>query len=376
MPVREPQYLYSEPESNLTQPEDISFGESDSFQVPPRDIVAYNELRSCADLFRMYKDGSLEISPEFQREIVWNNSAQTRFIDSLVKQLPIPSMCFSFDFRTERRQVIDGLQRMWSIIQFLEGANWRLATLDDIDQSISGQRVSGFSEPTSDLHYIFKRIENQTLPITVIRCDFEKPSHMNYLFTIFHRLNRGAATLYNQEIRNCIYSGPFNDLLRKLDNEERWIDISRRSLISRRRYRGQELLLRFFAFHDRLEKYDGRLSDFLNEYMFDNRYPSTGFIDSKEELFQRTIDFVETILNEPMERRTRVSVLEALLVGISLNIEDLSGISLEKLRATYIKLMEYEAFSDENLSEGLSIKQRVLDRLSTAKEVFSNTQND
>ena len=83
--------------SELEQLENETFEEDDSTEIPPADIVAYNELRSCADLFRMYKDGILEIRPIFQREIVWTAPAQTRFIDSLVKQLPIPSMCFSLD---------------------------------------------------------------------------------------------------------------------------------------------------------------------------------------------------------------------------------------------------------------------------------------
>jgi uncharacterized protein with ParB-like and HNH nuclease domain len=69
----------------------------------------------------MFKQGILNIQPEFQREIVWKGPAQTRFIDSLIKQLPIPSLCFSLDYKTQRWQVIDGLQRMASIIRFLGG---------------------------------------------------------------------------------------------------------------------------------------------------------------------------------------------------------------------------------------------------------------
>ncbi len=103
----------------LDDVEQSTFFEDDSSELPPPDIIAYNELRSCADLFRMHTQGILTIQPEFQREIVWKDPAQTRFIDSLVKQLPIPSMCFSLDYKTQKWQVIDGLQRMASIIRFL-----------------------------------------------------------------------------------------------------------------------------------------------------------------------------------------------------------------------------------------------------------------
>ena len=99
--------------SDLQELERQTFEEIDGFSVPPADLIAYNELRSCADLYRMYRERQLEISPEFQREIVWSTPVQTRFIDSLVKQLPIPTMCFSLDYKTQKWQVIDGLQRMW-----------------------------------------------------------------------------------------------------------------------------------------------------------------------------------------------------------------------------------------------------------------------
>jgi len=54
----------------LRQLEDDTYRENDSPEIPPPDIVAYNELRSCADLFRMKTEGVLEIHPEFQREFV------------------------------------------------------------------------------------------------------------------------------------------------------------------------------------------------------------------------------------------------------------------------------------------------------------------
>src|SRR3972149_8259103 len=123
-------------EDLLAQQEDMSFEEDDTAEVPPEDIIAYNELRSCADLYRMYSRGILEIQPSFQREIVWPNTAQTRFVDSLIKQLPIPSMCFSLDYKTEKWQVIDGLQRMSTIIKVLSGKEWALSKLEDVNPKI------------------------------------------------------------------------------------------------------------------------------------------------------------------------------------------------------------------------------------------------
>ena len=237
--------------------EDDTFEINDTPDVPPVDIVAYNELRSCADLYRMYKDDILKIQPDFQRQIVWGNADQTRFIDSLVKQLPIPSMCFSLDYNKQTWQVIDGLQRMWSIIRFLQGDKWRLSRLTDIDQSISGRFVPDFHIPDSELRQYYTRIQNLAIPITVIRCDYSKTDHQEYLFTIFHRLNTGGTKLNNQEIRNCIYSGDFNDLLKELDASRAWQRINGLDSNRNQRYRGEELILRFFGFHERYEDYNG-----------------------------------------------------------------------------------------------------------------------
>lgn len=44
--------------------------QDDKNDIPPIDIVAFNELRSCADLLRLYTTNQLEIQPDFQRQIV------------------------------------------------------------------------------------------------------------------------------------------------------------------------------------------------------------------------------------------------------------------------------------------------------------------
>ena len=119
------------------QEEADTFEAADAEQpIPPPDIVAYNELRSCADLVRMHSSGKLELQPDFQRDVVWKQDDQSRFIDSLVKQLPIPSMCFSLDYKTQRWKVIDGLQRMSSIVKFLSKIEWRLSNLNDIHTAL------------------------------------------------------------------------------------------------------------------------------------------------------------------------------------------------------------------------------------------------
>lgn len=351
--------------------EESSFVEDDSAEVPPSDIVAYNELRSCADLFRMKTEGLLEIQPEFQREFVWRQPDQTRFIDSLIKQLPIPSMCFSLDFRTQKWKVIDGLQRMATICRFLSGEAWRLSKLEDVDPKISGQQVPVFHDRSSDLHLFFLRVQNLSLPITVLRCDYTKRSHTRYLFTIFHRLNTGGMKLNNQEIRNCIYAGRLNDLLRDLNDNDDWLRLNKLKKASGHRFLHREIILRMFALMDSYKSYGGRLARFLNDYMDEHKNPTDAEIDAKRSVFERTVSLLyRRILGGVPPPKQPMSVLEAVLVGVALNIDDLERLPDPQLRSRYQALLSHEEFSETKLLEGLSGKQRVIGRIEAGVTTF------
>ena len=321
----------------------------------------------------MYNQGILQIQPEFQREIVWKGPAQTRFIDSLIKQLPIPSLCFSMDFKTLRWQVIDGLQRMASIIRFLSGdPNWTLSSIEDIDPNLAGKEAKSFLDRKSALHHYYQRVENLTLPITVLRCDYSKKSNTNYLFTIFHRLNTGAMKLNNQEIRNCIYSGVFNDLLKKLNANPTWMKLNRMKKETGYRFTKQELILRFFAFHDAYQQYAGRLAKFLNEYMADRRNIADKEALEKATLFNKTIEITyQKAFAGIAPTGISISVLEATLVGVAKNMDSLEKLSGDAVQNKYQQMLKHEEFSDEKLSEGLSGKPRVLARMEAAIEAFA-----
>ena len=76
-------------------------------------------------------------------------------------------------------------------------------------------------------------------------------SHPTMKFEIFERLNSGSMSLNPQELRNSIYRGPFNQMLRQLVTDQ-----SFRNLIGTRHPRprmlDEELLLRFFGSGERI----------------------------------------------------------------------------------------------------------------------------
>src|SRR5258708_34614216 len=102
--------------------------------------------------------------------------------------------------------------------------------------------------------------------------------------------------LNNQEIRNCIYGGTFNELLKQLDLYPKWRRLNKMRSNQSYRFTKQEIILRFFAFHDRSSTYEGHLAKFLNTYMHDNRDAPARFLEQKTRTFERTIDCIWDVI--------------------------------------------------------------------------------
>ena len=356
------------PEEVLAKAEEELSDSDESNEVPPLDIVAFSEHKSCADLLRLFKSGKLKIEPDYQREIVWPAANQTRFIDSLAKRLPIPSMCISLDYRTDKREVVDGLQRIASIIKFLDDREWRLSKLDDIDPRISNKTVEYLENEESDL---YERVRDTSIPVTVIRCDLSKRSHQEYLFTIFHRLNTGGAKLSNQEIRNCIYNGPFNNLLKAVVSTPEYKTLFNIIPNKKYRYSNEEMVLRILSHVDDPDLYKAPLTKHLNSFMSYKKDIDETVSSNVTAIVLRAINIVYTKVfnSEPMPKLSKATI-EALFVGVIANIDDLEKLDKPAVRGKYDLLIKDELFSVQALSEGLSATEKVKARIARSTEIF------
>lgn len=371
---QEAEATIANPVEEIERQEEAERETDDTNESPPSDIVAYNELRSGADLLRMHQDGDLIIQPDFQRDVVWNSTDQTRFIDSLIKQLPIPSMCFAYDAKKNEWLVIDGLQRISTIVRFLNGEDWRLSNLSDVDEVLRNKSAATFktAKPGTDLRKVFSKVQNQTIPINVLRCDFTKRSHNEYLFTIFHRLNSGGLKLNNQEIRNCIYSGTFNQALKGWDNHPSWRAINNMQPGENYRFAKQEAILRFFAFYFDRNKYKGSVAKFLNDYMSGHRDANSQTLETHTDLFNRTVRVIsEKAITERPAPRMPGTVLEAVMIGVATNLAHLEGSSASHVQQLLAKFRADNSISDTELAEGLSKKDKVDARFNAAIKIFA-----
>lgn len=357
-------------QTSLAQEEEALEQEEPSNVVPPDNIFTYSESRSCADITRMVSEGDLKKDPFFQRHDVWSNADKTRFIDSLLKRMPIPSMCFSVDAH-EKYNVIDGRQRTSTIVEFVNSLQdinsaqkYVFSDLQDVDPRISGKNLLAVKENTPEVLTIIK---NATIPINMLKCDYNKENNMQYIFKIFHRLNSGGVKLNNQEIRNCIYSGEFNQLLNNLNNRDLWKNWIPR-IANNERLKGAERILTFFAFFYFFEEYSGSMASFLNRKMEIFSLKDMNWIATQKSFFDRLLRSVSQI--EMLDYQKNVYV-DAVLYGVSKNLDFCLTLSKENMNDKFRSLLQQSSFSKENLKEGMTKTEGLKRRLADAKIVFS-----
>jgi len=122
-------------------------------------------------------------------------------------------------------------------------------------------------------------------------------------FEIFERLNTGSVKLNAQELRNCVYRGPFNELLRNLANDQNF----RSCLGSSRvldRMQDAELILRFLAFYDRsFLNYNSPMKSFLNGYMNENRNIGAEKTEKLTKAFKHATELSHTVFGSNAFRK-------------------------------------------------------------------------
>jgi hypothetical protein len=166
-------------------------------------------------------------------------------------------------------------------------------------------------------------LERRTIRAIVISND----SHPNMKFETFERLNTGAVVLNAQEIRNSLYRGSYNTLLRSLVKNSDF-----RSLVGtkapRKRMVDEELILRFFALREGLQDYRPPLKRFLNEYMSSVKDAGPAKLKTLEALFETTTGIALAVLGEsafrmtdarghPLESGVNRALFEAQMLGFS-----------------------------------------------------------
>lgn len=271
-------------------------------------------------LVDMVGERQIQIAPDYQRRFIWDDVRQSQLIESLLLGIPIPSLFLATN-EDSTWEVIDGLQRLTSLLNFINPSLRPRApheqvfaplVLNGLDKvkSLNGATFSDFPA-NMQLNFLTRPVR-----ITVLN---DRSDHQ-VRFDLFERLNTGGITLHEQEIRNCVYQGPFNDFVKSCAADPRIGQIIKRT---DRHGRGntEELILKFFAYYETRDNFRHSVKDFLNEYM---ESKTLSFTNKRQlsEIFNGSFQILADHLPNGIVRTGRPSstpliLFEAISIGVA-----------------------------------------------------------
>lgn len=177
----------------------------------------------------------LVIDPDFQRGNVWSPKQKRELVESILMGIPLP-MIYLFESKDGKRQVVDGRQRISTMLEFLNG-KFQLRDLKILKEFDN----CGFSDLSPKMQGIF---EDFQLYFYII----QPPTPERIKYDIFDRVNRGGSRLNNQEMRNALYQGPATKLIAKICDSKEFLAATDNG-ISTSRMRDRYAALRVLAFY-------------------------------------------------------------------------------------------------------------------------------
>jgi uncharacterized protein with ParB-like and HNH nuclease domain len=247
-------------------------------------VIAKND-RSLAELERWFRDGRLVLDPEWQRNYVWTSKAASRLIESFLIDLPVPVIYLARDAQGTY-EVIDGLQRLTSVFKFFDG-DLKLTGLE-IRSELNGKTFKALDRP----------LQNKLRDVTIRTFELAPNTSKDLMFVIFERLNSGGTALNDMEIRNCLYRGSLNRLIKELAIADDLKSCVNQPNIAKR-MTDRLLVLRFLAFYERthLKAIKG-LKKFLNDFLDAYRDPPQAKLHEFEREFRKAMRSSVTVFGE------------------------------------------------------------------------------
>lgn len=305
--------------------------------------------------------------PPFQRRFVWTHKQASSFVESLLLGLPVPGVFLYKDPETQRLMVVDGQQRLLSLGHFYAGViRGKEFSLKAVTQELEGVTYRTLREEDR------RRLDDAVVHATVFGQETPKEDRSS-VYLIFERLNTGGTPLVPQEIRACVYRGPFNDLLVKLAALQEWQELYGAPSA---RGKDQELILRFFALLYNLDRYERPMSEFLNKVMDANRQLDLVKGDELERRFRSTVQLAVTALTPAAfrpERNLNAALTDAILVGLAQRLLRGGAKDHDGLQQAYQRLIDDEQFT-EWFRRSTTDPTAVKGRIDAATRAFANVK--
>lgn len=298
--------------------------------------------------------------PDYQREMIWSDDHQSKFIESIFLGLPIPYI-FVADLRPEeeedlaRLEIIDGTQRIRTLDRFLKN-ELKLRGLKKLE-SLNNFRFNDFSLARQ------RRFNRATIRMIVLTDKADEEVRRD----LFERINTGSVSLNDMEKRRGISPGPFVDLLEELAKNSKFVNLCPLSEASRRSREPEEFVLRFFAYLNNYQNFERRVNEFLDNYLKEHNNQS---IDKEtfRSTFQAMLDFVEKYFPNGFSKstghvRTPRIRFEAISVGVALALKEKSD-----LVPASMNWLDSKEFKEYTTSDASNSRPKVIRRIEYVRD--------
>lgn len=334
---------------------------------------------SFGEIANLHVNKELIIQPEYQRLFRWTTQQKSHLIESILLELPVPQI-FVIENPDGVLELIDGLQRVSTILQFMEPASIGLPALRLEGCSLIDQ-LNGltFGDLPLSLRLRIKRSPIRTVVI-------KKQSQGFLRYEMFKRLNTGGANLEPQEIRNCSArmvgeAGiKFYNFLVELSLSNDFAACAEYLPQPDKEKKGaEELVLRFFAAKNFRDGFRGSVRDWLDNYMEGILLENQAFdYPSERDAFLRTLSFARSRLGDTAFLRYRGNApvgslppayFEAISMGILSAYGQISNKSSEALRNKITELVQSDPFRAVT-GPGANSREKLNTRIGLATEAL------
>jgi hypothetical protein len=211
--------------------------EKDRLIYDPEKINIFTKEPTIEQLLRRIDEEALDLAPDFQRHAnIWKDDAKSRLIESILIRIPLPA--FYIDATNEDKWlVVDGLQRLSALKQFMSDKTLRLRGLEYLI-NLEGKNYDEIGRRYQ------RRIEETQ--VTVYLIGKGTPPEVKY--NIFKRINTGGLPMTPQELRHALNPGKATKFLAQLATSNEFQQVTNLSNFRKMRMDDREFILGFLAF--------------------------------------------------------------------------------------------------------------------------------
>jgi len=308
--------------------------------------------------------------PEYQRNLAWNDSQKSQFVESLLIGLPIPFMFF-YQTSSGRMEIVDGSQRMRAMRSFIkEGLKLR--------ELVLVPELNGFSyaDLPADRQ---NKLEDISIRTIILDTDTDPATRAE----MFARINRMGTTANEAEIRRGSLPGPVTELIASLAESPEFAAMTPLTEKAIKQREREELATRFFAYLEKNDTPDGRFPGYRDRpkmflYAFlksanEEAEQDNAVVNRMRDEFALMLDFVSRTFPNGFRKTPNANTVprvrfEAISVGSALVLRD--NPSLDINPDTVARRMEERGFDTVVVSDGANVRSKLEGRIDLVRSIL------